>query len=715
MRARRKKVRKKKRTFKFLVRMKKKLFVLFFAIIGVLLVFIGRLAYIELKSGELYEKIVLNQQEYSSKTIPFRRGDIVDRKGTVLATSTDVYNVILDCSVLTAKEDYMEPTMAALEACFEEIDVSEVREYAASHQDSKYYVLAKKLPYEEIAAFEELQNAEPDKKTGDEGGKNIKGIWFEKEYIRNYPYDSLASSLIGFTTSGNVGIGGIEDQYNTTLNGTDGREYGYLNSDSNYEIDVKDAVNGQTVVSTIDINLQSIVEEKIAEFNDAMKDGQNEGAKHIGVIMMDPNNGEVLAMANYPNFNLSDPWNLNGTLDMDRIFSDEEKEKIYKQVERAELKKYYSADEINDMTEEQWQDALGEHYTGEELDELYNLGLLNEIWQNFCVTYTYEPGSTAKPFTVAAGLDSGKLTGNEVYYCDGQETISGSSIHCIKTAGHGALTVQGALENSCNDALMQMSYAIGPQAFSKYQHIFNFGLKTNIDLPGEARTDSLIYKEEDLSTINLAVNSFGQSFNVTMIQMISGYCSLINGGSYYQPHVVKKIVDENGNTVENIEGTLLKQTVSEETSDTILGYLKAVIEDGSGKKAKVDGYSMGGKTGTAQKIPRSARKYLVSFIGHVPAEDPQVAIYVVVDEANSDDQAHSYYAQSIAREILKEALPYLNIYSDEEKTGANEGIGITGEGTSQPAEPSEAMEGEIPTEPAGTENGEAVGDGETGQ
>lgn len=720
MRARRKKVRKKKKTFKFLVRMKKKLFVLFFCIVGVLLVFIGRLAYIELKSGEQYERIVLNQQEYSSKTIPFRRGDIVDRKGTVLATSTDVYNVILDCSILTAKEDYLEPTLAALSACFEEIDVAAVREYASNNPDSKYYVLAKRLPYEEIAAFEELQNAEENEETGDEGGKNIKGIWFEKEYIRNYPYSSLASSLLGFTTSGNVGIGGIEDQYNSTLNGTDGREYGYLNSDSNYEVNVKEAVNGQTVVSTIDINLQSIVEEKIAEFNDAMKDSENEGARHIGVIMMDPNNAEVLAMANYPNFDLNDPWDQKGNLNMDSFFSDEEIARLEKLAERNELKKYYEIDEINAMTEEQWTDAINKICEENDLDleEIRRLGLLDEIWQNFCVSYTYEPGSTAKPFTVAAGLDSGTLTGNETYVCDGKEVIGGHSIHCIKTTGHGTLTVQGALENSCNDALMQMSYAIGPQVFSKYQHIFNFGLKTNIDLPGEARTDSLIYPEEELSTINLATNSFGQSYNVTMIQMISAYCSLINGGSYYQPHVVKKILDENGNTVENIEGTLLKQTVSEETSDMILGYLRGVIENGSGKKAKVDGYSMAGKTGTAQKIPRSARKYLVSFIGSVPAENPQVAIYVVVDEANSEDQAHSYYAQSIAREILKEALPYLNIYPDEEKTGVNEGIGITGEGTAQPAEPSEAMDGEVPTEPAGTgenETAETEGEEETGQ
>ena len=684
--------RKKEKTYKFLTRMKAKMLIIFIAIAGVLICLVGRLAYIELKSGDKYAKIVLNQQEYSSKTIPFRRGDIVDRKGTVLATSTDVYNVILDCSVLTSKEDYLEPTLSALNQCFG-LDTEELRSYVSENPKKRYYVLAKKLPYDEIAQFESLQN---DKKTG----KNIKGVWFEKEYIRNYPYDSLACSILGFTTSGNEGIGGLEDYYNSTLNGIDGKEYGYVNSDSNYEIKVKDATDGNNVVSTIDANLQSIVESKISEFNDAMKDSSHEGAKNIGVIMMDPNSGEVLAMATNRTFSLQNPWDA----DTDKYFTDEERATIIKQAERVELKKYYTLDEINAMTDEQWNAALSEHYSQEQLDQIHHLALLNQVWNNFCVSSTYEPGSTAKPFTVAAGLESGTLTGNETFYCDGGETIANHHISCIKKAGHGVETIQQALENSCNDALMQMSYLIGPANFSRYQQIFNFGLKTNIDLPGEARTDSLIYSEDQLSTINLATNSFGQSYNVTMIQMIAGYCSLINGGKYYQPHMVCKIEDSNGNTVQNIEPTLVRETVSEETSATIRQYLQGVVVNGSGKKAKVDGYSMGGKTGTAQKLPRSARKYLVSFIGSVPADNPQVAIYVVVDEANSADQAHSYYAQSIAREILKEALPYMGIYPDEEKTGVNEGVGITGEGT-QVETTTESMDSEVPTQaPQSTED-----------
>lgn len=672
--------------------MKAKMLIIFIAIAGVLICLVGRLAYIELKSGDKYAKIVLNQQEYSSKTIPFRRGDIVDRKGTVLATSTDVYNVILDCSVLTSKEDYLEPTLSALNQCFG-LDTEELRTYVSENPKKQYYVLAKKLPYDEIAQFESLQN---DKKTG----KNIKGVWFEKEYIRNYPYDSLACSILGFTTSGNEGIGGLEDYYNSTLNGIDGKEYGYVNSDSNYEIKVKDATDGNNVVSTIDANLQSIVESKISEFNDAMKDSSHEGAKNIGVIMMDPNSGEVLAMATNRTFSLQDPWDA----DTDKYFTDEERATIIKQAERVELKKYYTLDEINAMTDDQWSAALNEHYSEEQLEQIHHLALLNQVWNNFCVSSTYEPGSTAKPFTVASGLESGTLKGNETFYCDGGETIANHHISCIKKSGHGVETIQQALENSCNDALMQMSYLIGPANFSRYQQIFNFGLKTNIDLPGEARTDSLIYSEDQLSTINLATNSFGQSYNVTMIQMIAGYCSLINGGKYYQPHMVCKIEDSNGNTVQNIEPTLVRETVSEETSATIRQYLQGVVVNGSGKKAKVDGYSMGGKTGTAQKLPRSARKYLVSFIGSVPADNPQVAIYVVVDEANSADQAHSYYAQSIAREILKEALPYMGIYPDEEKTGVNEGVGITGEGT-QVETTTESMDSEVPTQaPQSTED-----------
>ena len=616
-----------KKIAKFSKKMQKKLVVLFVIIALLLLGLIVRLMYIEHTSGKKYEKKVLSQQKYDSTVIPYQRGNITDCKGTILATSVDVYNVILDCKVLNSDSADIDPTIDALITCFPQLNETDLRNLITDKPKSQYNVLAKKLSYEEIRAFEDMQAAEKeasDKKSGDAEKKGkINGVWFEKEYQREYPYGSLASAVVGFTTSGNLGMNGVENSYNSVLNGTNGREYGYLNSDSNFEKTVIDAQNGNDVTLTIDANIQKIVEDKIAAFEEEYRDAAREGAgsKHVGVIVMNPQNAEVLAMANYPNYDLSNPRDLSA---------------------------YYTQEEIDAMDEDAQMDAL------------------NQLWSNFCITYTYEPGSTVKPFTVACGLDTGTLDPNRTFICDGYETISGHDIHCVNTNGHGLETVEDALKNSCNDALMQMSYDIGPENFSKYQQIFGFGTKTNIDLPGEARTDSLIYTEDQLSTINLATNSFGQNFNVTMIQVASAFCSIINGGNYYQPHVVKKITDENGNVIQEDNGTLLKKTVSSSTSELLKQYLYATVSDGTGKYAKVPGYSMGGKTGTAQKLPRGQGNYLVSFIGFAPVDNPQLLVYVVVDEPNAEEEFHSTFAQEIAKGIFEETLPYLNIYPDED-------------------------------------------------
>ena len=616
-----------KKIAKFSKKMQKKLVVLFVIIALLLLGLIVRLMYIEHTSGKKYEKKVLSQQKYDSTVIPYQRGNITDCKGTILATSVDVYNVILDCKVLNSDSADIDPTIDALITCFPQLNATDLRNLITDKPKSQYNVLAKKLSYEEIRAFEDMQAAEKeasDKKSGDAEKKGkINGVWFEKEYQREYPYGSLASAVVGFTTSGNLGMNGVENSYNSVLNGTNGREYGYLNSDSNFEKTVIDAQNGNDVTLTIDANIQKIVEDKIAAFEEEYRDAAREGAgsKHVGVIVMNPQNAEVLAMANYPNYDSSNPRDLSA---------------------------YYTQEEIDAMDDDAELDAL------------------NQLWSNFCITYTYEPGSTVKPFTVACGLDTGTLDPNRTFICDGYETISGHDIHCVNTNGHGLETVEDALKNSCNDALMQMSYDIGPENFSKYQQIFGFGTKTNIDLPGEARTDSLIYTEDQLSTINLATNSFGQNFNVTMIQVASAFCSIINGGNYYQPHVVKKITDENGNVIQEDNGTLLKKTVSSSTSELLKQYLYATVSDGTGKYAKVPGYSMGGKTGTAQKIPRKEGKYLLSFIGFAPVDNPQLLVYVVVDEPNAEEEFHSTFAQEIAKGIFEETLPYLNIYPDED-------------------------------------------------
>lgn len=616
-----------KKIAKFSKKMQKKLVVLFVIIALLLLGLIVRLMYIEHTSGKKYEKKVLSQQKYDSTVIPYQRGNITDCKGTILATSVDVYNVILDCKVLNSDSADIDPTIDALITCFPQLNETDLRNLITDKPKSQYNVLAKKLSYEEIRAFEDMQAAEKeasDKKSGDAEKKGkINGVWFEKEYQREYPYGSLASAVVGFTTSGNLGMNGVENSYNSVLNGTNGREYGYLNSDSNFEKTVIDAQNGNDVTLTIDANIQKIVEDKIAAFEEEYRDAAREGAgsKHVGVIVMNPQNAEVLAMANYPNYDSSNPRDLSA---------------------------YYTQEEIDAMDDDAELDAL------------------NQLWSNFCITYTYEPGSTVKPFIVACGLDTGTLDPNRTFICDGYETISGHDIHCVNTNGHGLETVEDALKNSCNDALMQMSYDIGPENFSKYQQIFGFGTKTNIDLPGEARTDSLIYTEDQLSTINLATNSFGQNFNVTMIQVASAFCSIINGGNYYQPHVVKKITDENGNVIQEDNGTLLKKTVSSSTSELLKQYLYATVSDGTGKYAKVPGYSMGGKTGTAQKLPRGQGNYLVSFIGFAPVDNPQLLVYVVVDEPNAEEEFHSTFAQEIAKGIFEETLPYLNIYPDED-------------------------------------------------
>lgn len=608
--------RKKKIPTRFSRKMQKKLLIVFSLISVALIGLIGRLMYIEYTSGAKYEKIVLSQQEYDSSNIPYRRGDIVDTKGTILATSTDVYNVILDCKVLNNDEKKIEPTITALVQCFPDLNADELRQLIQNEPNKQYNVLEKRLPYDQIQGFVTLQE---DKKNN----PDIDGVWFEKEYIRKYPYGSIGSSVIGFTTSGNVGMAGIENSYNSTLNGINGREYGYLNSDNNFEKTIKAAEDGNVVVSTIDLNIQSIVEEKVAQFqiDNANVAREGAGSKHTAVVVMNPQNGEVLAMAQYPNYDSSNPRDLSA---------------------------YYTQEQIDAMSDDEKLDAL------------------NGLWQNYCLTETYEPGSTAKPFTVAAGLETGTLSGDETYLCDGSELVSGSTIHCVNRNGHGLEGIREALMNSCNDALMQMSYAIGVDNFVEYQKIFGFGQKTNIDLPGEARTDSLIYTRDSMTAVDLATNSFGQNFNTTMIQMSGAFCSLINGGYYYQPHVVKKITDEDGNTIQTMDNTLIKQTVSEATSEKIKGYLYSTVsEGGTGKYAKVNGYSMGGKTGTAQKIPRGQGNYLVSFIGYAPQEKPQLMVYVIVDEPNAEDEAHSSYAQGIAQEIFAETLPYLNIYPDE--------------------------------------------------
>lgn len=603
----------RKKPKKLLRRMHNKLYIVFGVLCILFVALIFRLMYIEYTSGEKYEKIVLSQQEYDSTIIPYKRGDIVDSKGTVLATSVDVYNVILDSKVLHANEEKISSTIAYLTQCFPEITADQVNQEITDNPDREYTVLAKHVSYEEKAAFEALMNGEDTK-------DQIAGIWFEKEYTRTYPYNSLASAMIGFANA-TTGVIGLENQYNDTLNGTNGRSYGYLNADSNLEQTVIEPENGYSLVATIDTNIQSIVESAILQANEEMKqetEGQATGSNNTAVLVMDPQNGDVLAMASYPNFDLNNPKDLSA---------------------------YFTEEELAGMSDED------------------KMNQLNKLWQNYTISNTFEPGSTFKPFTEAMGLDSGSLRGDETYICDGSEWVSGHEIHCVNRSGHGTEDLRGALRDSCNDALMQMVRAIGPANFAKYSREYGFGQKTGIDLPGEASTASLIFSEEQLARTesNLAVSSFGQGFNVTMIQLASSFCSLINGGNIYQPHVVKKIVDSSGNTVQEVSPVVTKETVSQEVSDTLRDYMYTVVSEGTGAKAAVEGYAIGGKTGTAEKVPRGSGNYVVSFIGFAPVDDPQVVVYVVVDEPHVADQSHCSQSSYIAKNIFSQILPYMNI------------------------------------------------------
>lgn len=670
---------------KFTMRMQKKLVVLFLA---VLLAFVGlsyQLYSITRDNGEKYSKQVLSQQRYDSTTIPYKRGAILDVNGSLLAVSEKVYNVVLDAVAVSEKEEYLEPTLNALRSEFG-IDINEVRSYiAANGETSRYKVLARRLPYEEIENFLNLQQEE---------GSLVKGVWFEEEYKRVYPEGSLACDVIGFTTNDNDGKYGLEEYYNDVLSGVPGREYGYLNDDSNLERRTIAAQDGNTIITTIDANIQSIVEKYLLKFNEEYKNNAHpgNGANNVGCIIMEVDTGNVLAMASYPNFDLNDPRNMDAVVGMPLL------------------------DEKGNKT--------GEYVTEENretinTDQMMYLQL-DALWKNYCISDTYEPGSVAKPFTVAAALESGSITGNEVYNCEGKLHVGDYDIKCHNIYGDGPLSVQQGIERSCNVVMMNVAMATGIPTFAEFQHIFNFGLKTNIDLQGEARTASLIYTKDNMGPTDLATNSFGQTFNVTMIQMMSGFCSLINGGYYYEPHMVSKIVSPTGATVQNIEPRLLKQTISEETSATILEFCNTVVtgEKGTGKTARPAGYMIGGKTGTAETLPRGNKEYVVSFMGYAPADDPQLAIYVVVDRPNVPKglQADAKYATRIVRNILTEVLPYKGIFMTEPLTAAEEEeLAALQIEIMTPPEPSESEteEEEGEDKDAGTE-GENSGEPETG-
>lgn len=638
--------RRRKRKPKFTKQMQVKLMVLFAFVLFILVALNIRIAYINVKSGDTYTRQVLSQKQYDSQTIPYRRGEIQDRNGNVLARSEKVYNVILDCYEINSDEDYLEPTIRAVVAAFgnssstedaeKKITDEKVRSIITSEDnaDSRYYVLKKLISADEKKAFEDsvststegLSDAQIEERS------NVKGVWFEETYKREYLMNTLASGVIGFSNSLNQGSAGVEAYYDDVLNGTNGREYGYLNTDSELERTVIEPVHGNNLVLTLDVNIQQIVEKYIAQFDEEHADGPNseelngKGSKTTGVIVADPKTGEILAMATNHSYDLNNPQDLSD------LYTDAE----------------VSALSQTEEGQKELSDALADK------------------WSNFCVSQDFEPGSTFKPVTVSSALESGALTGDETFYCDGGEFVTDTQINCDNVYGHGEETLSQVIENSCNDALMQIAFKMGISDFCKYQELFNFGSRTGIDLPNES--SGTVYSENNMHEVELATSSFGQSLTCTMVQELAAFSAVINGGYYYKPHVVRQIINSDGGVVKNVEPILLRQPISARSSSMLRDYLEATVSEGTGKKARVPGYRVGGKTGTAEKYPRGNGKYLVSFIGAVPMDDPQLVVYVIIDEPNVEEQSTGGYAMTIAQKIMMEVLPYLNIPQTEEIT-----------------------------------------------
>ena len=576
-------------------------------VVVILMALGGQVFRINYTHGETYAKAVLDHQTYTSTELPYKRGQILTGDGTVLAYSERVYNLILDVKLMLSDGEYKEPTLSALCKYFN-LNRSELEQKVSENSQSRYQKLLSNLTTDQIADFKNLMADSTE-------GKNIKGVWFEDSYIRKYPLGTFASDVVGFASATNGGELGIESQYDEELTGTNGTTYSYVDEGLEVTETQKNAVDGNNIVTTLDYNVQSIIEKCILEYN------EEKPSKNTAVVVPDPSNAEILGMASYPTFNLNDPRKLTGM---------------------------YTDEEIKDMSDEEYR------------NNLYSL------WTNYCVSESYEPGSTFKPVTVASALEEGVVKDGDTYVCKGFETVADYKLKChvFSTIGsHGSLTVEQALMNSCNPYMIHLALEMGNSRFAYYQSLFGFGKITGIDLPGE--TTGIVYGDR-MTTIDAACNSFGQTINVNMMQMMAAYCSIINGGMLYQPHIVKRIESANGEVVKEYKANLVRQTITASTSKLLRRYLKNTVEEGTAKKAGVTGYSVAGKTGTAQKGDRKDNKWIISFIGHAPAENPKFAIYVVIDEpyGTTGTSGSSADVLTLTHNILEKLLPYMNVYKD---------------------------------------------------
>lgn len=580
----------------------------FFLAVVCLTVLIGRIMYITVSKGSTYSKIVLDHQSYTSETLQAKRGEITDRDGTILAYSEKVYNLIIDPQAILSDNKYVQPTIDALTSQFPDLTADTIRQVLNDYPNSRYRKLLTKLTEDETAGMNAIL-------ADTKNNPNVQGVFFEPTYKRVYPFDTLACDTIGYVDSGGGELG-IERQYDAQLTGSDGKTYSYVNSSMDSEESTVSAQDGLSVVTTLDYQLQTIIDDWLAEYN------ANSPASQMSLMAMDPNTGEILAMSNWPYFNLNDP---------------------------RDLTSLYSQDEIDAMSEDE------------------EITALNELWKNYCVSQIYEPGSTFKPITVASALEENLVNDNSTFYCGGAKQVADYLIKCVAygSGGHGMLTLEEGLDYSCNVEMMDIGLDMGAEKMRKHQDDFGYGSKTGIDLPSEER--GLVKDVEQMDDTDIATNSFGQNISVTMVQMAAAYSSLINGGNYYKPHVVKALKNSSGDVVQTVEPILVRNTVTEETSAKMRQYLEDAVTKYGVQEMKVPGYRIGGKTGTAQKIPRSALKWVTSAIGFAPADNPKILYYVVIDEENGttgSTNANANEAQHILRTLWERTLPYLGIEYD---------------------------------------------------
>ncbi|MCD7833010.1 MAG: peptidoglycan glycosyltransferase [Lachnospiraceae bacterium] len=588
---------------------------LIFAVCMLALVFlIGRLAYLMIGRSEYYTALAEDLHE-RERSIKAARGRILDRNGIILADNRTVCTVSVIHSQITDPESVIAVLSEALG-----LEEEAVR-----------------TKVEKVSSMERIKS-NVDKETGDLiRSCGLDGVKVDEDYKRTYPFGSMASKVLGFTGSDNQGIIGLEVRYEEVLSGTPGT---ILTLTDARGVELENAaetrvepVAGDDLVISLDYNIQQYVEQ--AAYNVL----EQKQADSVSIIVMNPQNGEIYAMTNVPEFDLNDPYTLT---------------ELYLELN----------DEEQSAAGEGTADTLAETAAGSLTnEELQNA--LNQMWRNGCINDTYEPGSTFKIITAAAGLEEGVVTLDDTFYCPGYKLVDDRRIRCHKTAGHGSETFLEAAQNSCNPVFIEVGLRLGVDSYYRYFDQFGLNDKTGIDLPGEAAT--IMHQKENVGQVELATISFGQSFQITPIQLITTVSSIINGGARVTPHFGVRVNAEDGTLLEVYQYDNEERILSEETSETMRYLLEQVVDGGSGKNAYIEGYRIGGKTATSETLPRGQGKYISSFVGFAPADDPQVICLCVINNPQG-----TYYGGTIAAPVVKDIfeniLPYLGLEKEAEET-----------------------------------------------